>query len=44
MYYFMAFLPDKYKIIYFAYLKKKMNERKLKKLLHFLGNFEISQN
>ena len=44
LYSFMAFLADKCKIIYFAYLKKKMNERKLKKLLHFLGNFEISQN
>ena len=44
LYSFMAFLPDKYKIIYFAYLKKKMNERKLNNLFHFLGNFEISQN
>jgi hypothetical protein len=40
----MAFLADKYQIIYFGNLKKKMNERKLKKLLHFLGIFEIPQN
>ena len=32
------------KIIYFKNLQKKMNERKLKKLLHLLGIFEISQN
>ena len=43
LYYFMAFLADKYKIIYFGNLQKKMNERKLKMLLHFLGIFEISQ-
>ena len=40
----MAFLADKYKIYYFRNLQNKMNERKLKKLLHFLGIFEISQN
>ena len=44
LYYFMAFLADKYQIIYFGNLKKKMNERKLKKLLHILGIFEIPQN
>ena len=44
LYYFIAFLADKYKIIYFGNLKKKMNERKLKKLLHSLGIFEIPQN
>ena len=44
LYYFMAFLADKYQIIYFGNLKKKMNERKLKKLLHILGIFEIKQN
>ena len=43
-YSFMAFLADKYKIIHFWKLKKKHNERKLKRLLHFLGTFEISQN
>ena len=31
----MAFLADKYKIIYFENLQKKMNELKLKKLLYF---------
>ena len=44
LYYFMAFLADKYKIIYFGNLQKKMNERKLKKLMHFLGILEILQN
>ena len=40
----MAFLAEKYKIIYFGNLEKEMNERKLKKLLHSFGVFEISQN
>jgi len=40
----MAFLDDKYKIIYFGDLKKKMNEKKLKNLLNFLGILGISQH
>jgi len=40
----MAFLADKYKIIYSGNLKKKMKKRQLKKLLHSFGVFEISQN
>ena len=34
----MAFLDDKYKIIYFGNLKKKMNEKKIGKLIALLRN------
>ena len=34
----MAFLDDKYKIIYFGNLKKKMNEKKIEKLFALLRN------
>ena len=37
-YSFMAFLDDKYKIIYFGNLKKKMNEKKIEKLFALLRN------